>query len=721
MFKKQQYLIILFILAIFSFLLARANSSSEVSLLSKKSHAEKLWKISGHANKKAEAFVHWDKDTPPQIPVTCAKCHSTPGFLDFLGADGSTPGIVEKAAPVGTTVECDVCHLDKNRGIVREHTSVTFPSGAKVEKLGSESLCMECHQGRASALNVDDNIAKAAVPDDDTVSKSVSFQNIHYYASAATQFGTVVKGGYQYAGKSYDARFSHITGYNACITCHNPHSLEVELETCNTCHTGVKDPKDIRYFGSFVDYDGDGNMKEGIYYEIQELQDKLYDTIKKYGKDIAGTPIAYDEHTYPYFFRDTNNNGVVDPEEAVSTNRYNAFTGRLLKAAYNYQFSKKDPAGYAHGGKYIIELLYDSIESLNSKLKSYVDMARLARGDEGHFDGSSEAWRHWDVDGAVPSTCAKCHSAEGLPYLIEKGVIDVTMPLSNGLLCTTCHTSPPTVRKVISVKFPSGDIKNLGDASNLCLNCHQGRASKFDVSSAISRSPGPYGFINIHYFPSAAVFFGSEVHAGYESDNKSYVGQKIFANHGGRFDTCVECHMGTKSPNRTRTQSDDLFHNVKTPNPADCVYCHGYDVSQPYPGTDPTKFEFEAIRPGSIPDYDGDGNMRESIREEIEGLENALYAQMQYYATNIGSPILYDEHTYPYFFKDKNGNGIIDPGEATTANRYMFNAPLLRAGYNLHLSKKEPCGFIHNSRYIAQLLVDSIEHLGGNISAYRGR
>jgi len=33
---------------------------------------------------------------------------------------------------------------------------------------------------------------------------------------------------------------------------------------------------------------------------------------------------------------------------------------------------------------------------------------------------------------------------------------------------------------------------------------------------------------------------------------------------------------------------------------------------------------------------------------------------------------------------------------------------MLKAAYNYHMSHKEPCGYIHNHRYVAQLLVDSI-------------
>ena len=46
---------------------------------------EELWASSGHADPNAEAFRHWDDTNPPAVPVTCAKCHSTPGISRFPG------------------------------------------------------------------------------------------------------------------------------------------------------------------------------------------------------------------------------------------------------------------------------------------------------------------------------------------------------------------------------------------------------------------------------------------------------------------------------------------------------------------------------------------------------------------------------------------------------------------------------------------------------------
>jgi hypothetical protein len=718
MIKKPQIIAILLVIGVGAFFAVNSQfAGQEVSLQSKASHAEKLWRTSGHAHSEAEAFVHWDEDG--EIPTFCAKCHSTEGYNDFIST-----GRVNNAVPASPSIEnnisCDACHTNSELGIVHNHTDVTFPSGVLIENLGPEALCMECHQGRESKKSVDEAIEEAGV-DDDTVSTDLGFINIHYYVAAANQFGTIIKGGYEYDGNSYDARFAHVTGYNACITCHNPHSLQVDLFRCNTCHTGITDPKDIRYYGSFVDYDGDGDMEEGVYYEIGDLEAMLYIAIKKYATKIGLAPIVYDSHAYPYFFNDLNGDGVPNENEANYGNRYRSFTPRLLRAAYNYQVSKKDPNSFAHGGKYIIQLLYDSIQDLNSKFINPVDMDGTHRGDEGHFDGSTEAWRHWDEDEyMVSSSCARCHSADGLADYLENGE-NVETHAANGMLCTTCHTSPPAVRRSESVTFPSGVVKDLGDTSNLCMNCHQGRESMVSLKARINSSDPPWGFSNIHYFPAAAIFYGKEVKGGFQFPGKTYAGQKMYPNHMGLFDTCVECHMGTSSPHKPYDITGET-HNVHKPNPEDCVYCHGQDVSQPNPGSDPAKFKFSGIRPATTPDYDGDGNKKESIENEIKGLEEALYAEIQKFAAERGLPIIYDSHAYPYFFNDKNGNGSIDPGENIYPNLYMFQwAKLLKAAYNYQVSKKEPHGFIHNSRYIAQLLVDSIEHLGGSVAEYTWR
>lgn len=663
---------------------------------------EEAWESSGHADSTAEAFNHWNEDDPAEIPTSCAKCHSADGFLDFVGADGTEAGVVDNPAPIGTVISCEVCHNSESQD------SVTFPSGVVIEDLGKEGICMTCHQGRKSTADVDSAIADAAVEDDDTVNEEIGFQNIHYYAAGATLNGSVVMGGYQYDGNTYDAKLNHVAGYDTCTDCHDKHTLKIKVEECSTCHTNVAsedDLHDIRFFGSLnVDYDGDGNITEGIYYELTDMQEKLYDAIQAYASDVAGLDIVYDAHSYPYFFGDTNGNGEADEDESG----YSAFTPRLLKAAYNYQVSQKDPGAFAHGGKYIIQLLYDSIEDLGDTVDD------LTRNDEGHFDGSAEAWRHWDEDDpqVVSASCSKCHAKDGLANFLATGE-EAEGEIANGMTCSNCHDNVTTFtrRAVGEVTFPSGLTADMGDDSNLCISCHQGRESKSSVDAAEPADDGTYGFTNIHYIAVGAVLYGTDVKGGYEYDGKTYVGQRMFSAHGGNFDTCVECHMGTKGA------ESDIFHNVHKPNQADCVACHGTNAPQPNPGSDPDQFKFSGIRMNTV-DYDGDGSTTEKLGDEVATLEDALYAQIQAYANAQGKPIVYDDHSYPYFFFDTDGDGETDEDEASYDNKYGFDLTLLKAAYNLQFSKKEPHGYIHNLKYIVQLLVDSIEDLGGDVSKY---
>lgn len=670
-----------------------------------------LYNNSGHADETAEAFRHWDEDDPPLVSASCAKCHSNDGFLDFI-ADG----VVDGPASPGV-IGCNVCHADPGSGVTHALESVTFPSGAVIGGLGDMTICAQCHQGRYSGNGVESYLAARGPTTGDVVNPSLSFRNIHYFAASATLFGKFAWGGYQYAGKMYDGRLNHVEDYDSCTDCHDPHSLQVKTEECMECHS-FGDIKDIRHKGSYVDYDGDGNWAEGVYWEIVGLREFLQNAMWSYSMDVSGAAIVYESHTYPYFFKDTNGNGVADPEEANYGNQFRLYTPRLLKAAYNFQVAMKDLGAFAHGGKYVIQLLYDSLMDLNGAAPNPIPIPMLHRDDEGHFDGAGEAFRHWDEDGGVSASCAKCHSGNGLAEYLDTGGNEEAH-IASGMFCTNCHTSDNAtggnVRVQTEVEFPSGAMLSLADSSNLCMNCHSGRAYKGSVDDKIAGGSGNYTFTNIHYFPAAAILFGTEAQGGYEYPGKTYVGRKMFVAHEDRFDTCVKCHMGTRGADYS------IAHNVQKPNPVDCAFCHGNDVAQPYPGYDPAKFSFDYIRPGSVPDYDGDGNMTESIKMEIKGLEYTLYEYIKKKGRIDGKPIIYDSHAYPYFFNDNNNNGLSDPGEAIYPNRYRFSANLLKAAYNYQVSKKEPHAYIHNSMYVAQLLVDSIGDLGGNVAPYTWR
>lgn len=674
------------------------------------------WQGSGHADVTGEPFRHWDDATanPDGVPAVCAKCHTSAGYRDFLGVDGSAAGKVDSAVPAADAqgVQCVTCH---NPATLTK-TTVVFPSGVEITA-GDDARCMECHQGRESKVSVDAQIEKFAATDMDAVVAPIKddkgndvffgFRNVHYYAAAATLYGSQTHGGYEYDGMLYDAKNTHVEGYDSCVGCHDPHTLKVKVDQCAFCHEDVAtvdDLKNIRMISSNPDYDGDGNTSEGMYYEIEGLQEILLAEIQKYAADKAGAAIVYDQAAYPYFFIDTNANGAVDEGEAVFPNAYKNWTPRLLKAAYNYQVSKKDPGAFAHGNKYIVQLLHDSIADLGA------DVSKLAREDAGHFAGNTEAFRHWDGEedgnGTVPFGCVKCHTATGLPtYIKDGGTTVVTsngttaitglgpMPASNGFLCSTCHDESnwPNRYETASVVFPSGKTVSFGgkdadgnflaDDSNLCLQCHQGRESTTSMNNALRGKDADtvdakVRFKNIHYFAAGATIFGEEVQGAYQYEGKEYVGQNMHADEAGKLNKCADCHD---------------VHALE-PKLEACQTCHGT--------SDPA-----AIRESDV-DYDGDGDTAEGIKGEIDTLAEALYAQIQTYATANGGDITYNAAAYPYFF-NAEGKGYA-----------AWTPRLVKAAFNYQYVQKDTGAFAHNPKYVIQILIDSIEDLGGNVSNY---
>ncbi len=657
---------------------------------------EELWAESGHADASAEAFRHWDEDDPAEVPTSCAKCHSAYGYLDYLGVDGTDFGVVDNAAPTDSVISCVVCH---NSATVAMDT-VTFPSGAVIDGLGSEARCMQCHQGRQSTTSVNEAIEAAAPENDDAVAEGLGFKNVHYFAAGATLYGGQAMGGYQYEGKAYIGKFDHAGSINGCVDCHSPHSLEVKLTVCAECHAGVAEEADlvaIRMPGSNVDFDGD-EADEGTLGEIEGLRDILYLAIQTYAADTIGEGIIYDSHSYPYFFIDTNGNGEADEDEVNYGNKYAQWTARLLRAAYNFQYSQKDPGAFAHNNRYVIQLLFDSIEDVGG------DLANLHRNPSGHFDGGGEAFRHWDEDGGVSASCARCHSSEGFKFLASED-LDVanSQPTTWGLSCDVCHTgddyaSGAPLRYIAEVEFPSGfmlenDAEN-PDNSFICLTCHQGRSSGADVDGAIAADS--LKFKNIHYLPVGATIFGGDAGSGYEYGDNEYEG--AFGHFSADAAKCEYCHAPTAE--------DHSFHPTLPPA---CVQCHS-EVDE--------EVGITSVRKGRPTDYDGDGDADEPLVDELHTLADALYVAMQASATDDGNPIIYATN-YPYFFADSNGNGDVDEGENAYSNSYKTWTPaLLKASFNYQFWKKEHGAWAHNTNYMAQLLFDSIDDLDGDVSGF---
>lgn len=336
---KQHSFVALFILFLFSLILA-ACSVGEAS----DEEIEELWQTSAHADAESRAFTRWDDDDPQEIPERCAKCHSTYGYRDFLGLDGATPGQVDQPVPVGSTIECDACHNE----IAQDKNSAVMPSGIEITGLTQEANCMECHQGRASGVQVHEDVAGLLT---DTLNVDLSLPNIHNNPAGPIQYGTEAQGGFEYNGLSYQERYEHVIQFETCHTCHDAHTLLIKIEQCRACHpdaTTIESLADIRTGN--IDYDGDGDIREGLAGEIKTMQERLMVAMKVYTVRMEGVDIIeYNDR----FVDETGEN-------------YSTWTPRLLQAAYNYEYTVIDPGGYAHNGRYIIQLLFDSLTDLGA-------------------------------------------------------------------------------------------------------------------------------------------------------------------------------------------------------------------------------------------------------------------------------------------------------------------------------------------------------------------
>jgi hypothetical protein len=120
-----------------------------------------------------------------------------------------------------------------------------------------------------------------------------------------------------------------------------------------------------------TDWDGDGDTTEGVKGEIDTLAEALYGEIQKYATETAGAAIVYDAHTYPYFMLDANADGQPDKNDQGGNIAYNAWTPRLMRAAFNYQYSQKDPGAFTHNPAYVIQFLIDSIADLGGSISGY--------------------------------------------------------------------------------------------------------------------------------------------------------------------------------------------------------------------------------------------------------------------------------------------------------------------------------------------------------------
>jgi hypothetical protein len=186
-----------------------------------------------------------------------------------------------------------------------------------------------------------------------------------------------------------------------------------------------------------IDYDGDGNTSEGIYDELVGLRDKLArrsDVCSSTARRSATPPTATRTGS-------STATATAAARPRRRPQRVRELDPRPLRATYNYQMASRIRA-FAHNAKYIIELLYDRSPTSTARC----GQGRHEQGDRtdfGHFNGASEAARHWDQN-----------DRSTRPALVPRGGrlpllrASTTWPGGPGDCqrpeCGTCHDKPGT-------------------------------------------------------------------------------------------------------------------------------------------------------------------------------------------------------------------------------------------------------------------------------------
>ena len=105
-----------------------------------------------------------------------------------------------------------------------------LPSGTRIQ--GSVLMHKSCNFQGGQILDA----VVAPIKDDQGKDVTFGFRNIHYFAAAATLYGTEVKAATSMMASSMMPSSPCGRLRDTCTGCHDPHTLQVKVDECAACH-----------------------------------------------------------------------------------------------------------------------------------------------------------------------------------------------------------------------------------------------------------------------------------------------------------------------------------------------------------------------------------------------------------------------------------------------------------------------------------------------------
>lgn len=305
----------------------------------------------------------------------CQRCHTNEGFIDYIAT-----GMVDDKAFIKYPSQpgCFTCHDPHVNGdmSLRTEKPVKLANGATFD-IGDGNLCANCHQTR---LPVKD-LVKA------TPANKVSG---HWGGHHGPQSDMLIgNNGYEFPGKKYYSSVHSTLVKDGCIECHmatpngrfayqpdmSGHSFEIvghvhhqpKLNTAGclgNCHSKVKQ----------VDVKNEDTPHEGFWWHQSEA---IFDIEAKADFDNDGKiePLQAEIEGILNLFVNNKGTGVLQKGDLPLYKKDGTWnwtrsekmrSEKELAAVYNYKLVAEDRSRGIHNAPYTIQILYDSLQSLDS-------------------------------------------------------------------------------------------------------------------------------------------------------------------------------------------------------------------------------------------------------------------------------------------------------------------------------------------------------------------